>query len=428
MSESGPYKSLNPSLRGMGDSPTVAINELSNRLRLEGRDVYKLGLGQSPFPVPGPVVASLKEHAHEKDYLDVRGLRALRDAVASYHSGREGIDRRGDQVLIGPGSKELMFLAQLAYDGVLMVPAPSWVSYEPQARILGRRAQWLVTNRSDGWRLTPEALDAVCAAERPRPRLLILNYPSNPTGSSYSAGELEEMARVARKHRILVLSDEIYGEVHHSGDHVSLARYYPEGTVISSGLSKWCGAGGWRLGHFSFPAELDWLCRAMGSAASETFTTTSAPIQYAAVAAYSGDPVVATYVGRSRVVLRGLCRWIVERLANAGGDCGEPVGGFYLFPDFSSVREALGKREITSSPSLCERLLEDTGVAMLPGSCFGRPANELTVRLAFVDFDGQAALDAVAERGDGEVDEAFLRRHCGRVIEAIEIFCDWLGT
>ncbi len=428
MSDSGPYRSLNPSLRGMGHSATVAINERSNRLRESGREVFKLGLGQSPFPVPGAVVASLQEHAHQKDYLDVRGLRALRDAVAGYHASSEGIERSGEHVLIGPGSKELMFLLQLAYDGVLIVPSPSWVSYEPQARILGQRTQWLMTHRSDGWRLTPEGLDAVCREERARPRLMILNYPSNPSGASYTAEQLEGLAKVAREHRILMLSDEIYGEVHHTGEHVSIARFYPEGTVISSGLSKWCGAGGWRLGHVSFPKELDWLCQAMGAAASETFTTTSAPIQYAAVAAYSGNADVAEYVRRSRRVLRALCRWCVDRLMDAGAQCGDPVGGFYLFPDFSSLRERLAEREISSSPSFCEKLLEVTGVAILPGSCFGRPANELTTRLAFVDFDGEAALEGVAQLGDAELGDEFVRKYCDRVVRAVEALCGWLAA
>jgi len=427
MSEIGPLVSLNSNLRGMGQSATVAINERSNDLLAAGRTVYKLGLGQSPFPVPTSLVAALREHAHQKDYLPVKGLLPLREAIADYHSRREDVHRRARDVLVAPGSKELMFLAQLAYDGVLMVPAPSWVSYEPQARLLGHRTQWLFTHRSDGWLLTPDALDSVCASEEIRPRLLILNYPGNPSGASYTADALRELAAVARKHRILILSDEIYGEVHHTGGHVSIARFYPEGTIISSGLSKWCGAGGWRLGHFSFPAELSWLCDAMAAAASETYTSTSAPIQHAAVSAFADSEELIAYLRDSRRILRALCKWTVARLGEVGADCGQPVGGFYVFPDVSALRERLARRDMQSAPSLCERLLEDTGVASLPGSAFGRPANELTLRLAYVDFDGEAALAAASVR-TGELDEVFLRAHCGNVTTAIDAMCDWLGA
>jgi aspartate aminotransferase len=425
--DKGPIKTLNPNLRGLGHSATVAINEHSNRLLAEGKEVFKLGLGQSPFPIPERITEALRQNAHQKDYLPVKGLQALREAVVAYHNRSEGLHYSPEHVLVGPGSKELMFLLQLAYDGDLMVPAPSWVSYEPQARIVGRRTTWIMTNRSDGWRLSAEGLDAVCTNEGERPRLLILNYPSNPTGATFDEDGLKAIAEVARRHRLILLSDEIYGEVHHRGEHISVARFYPEGTIISSGLSKWCGAGGWRLGHFAFPESLSWLCEAMAAAASETFTSTSAPIQHAAVSAFEEDPALAEYLTRSRRVLGSLSSWCQGRIESVGGDCADPSGGFYLFPDFTGLREALKSRGITSSPQLCEALLEETGVAVLPGSVFGRPANELTLRLAYVDFDGDRALEAVGDVS-GLAGEAFLRAHCPRVVTAIDRMCDWLSS
>ena len=115
MQKGTPYNHLNLNVRGMKPSATVAINERSNALIAEGRQVYKMGLGQSPFPVAAPVVEALREHAPEKDYLPVKGLKALRDAVAAYHHRSHGVECSGDDVLIGPGSKELMFLLQLVY-------------------------------------------------------------------------------------------------------------------------------------------------------------------------------------------------------------------------------------------------------------------------------------------------------------------------
>src|SRR5688572_872258 len=126
-------------VRGMEPSPTVAINEQSDALRRRGVDVVKLGLGQSPFPVPNAVVEALRANARAKEYLPVKGLFEARDAVAQYHRRRTGISYSADDVLIGPGSKELMFLLQVVFDGVLVIPTPAWVSYAPQARIVGRR-------------------------------------------------------------------------------------------------------------------------------------------------------------------------------------------------------------------------------------------------------------------------------------------------
>jgi len=286
---SSPDVHLNLNVRGLGLSATLEINERSARLAREGRPVVRLGLGQSPFPVPDEVVEELRANAHRKDYLPVGGLRELQEAVARYHHRSQGIEVQGRDVLIGPGSKELMFILQLVHYGDLAIPTPSWVSYAPQAQIIGRRIRWLPTSPEHGHRLTPEALEALCAEDPGRPRVVILNYPGNPTGDTYPVDELKALARVARRHRVVLLSDEIYGELHHRGRHVSIARFYPEGTVVSSGLSKWCGAGGWRLGTFAFPPTLRWLQAAMAAVASETFTSTSAPIQHAAVRAFE-DP------------------------------------------------------------------------------------------------------------------------------------------
>lgn len=423
-----PQVNLNLNVRGMPASATVAINERSNALIAQGRQVFKLGLGQSPFPVAAPVVEALRQHAAEKDYLPVKGLAELRDAVAAYHRREDGIVRTGEDVLIGPGSKELMFLLQLVFYGDLVIPTPAWVSYAPQARIIGRQVRLVPTREDHEWRLMPEELARLCGEDPGRPRIFILNYPSNPTGATHRLEDLRALARVASEHRVVLLSDEIYGELHHKGQHVSIARFYPEGTIISSGLSKWCGAGGWRLGTFLFPPSMRWLLDAMAAAASETFTSTSAPIQHAAVTAFRGGVEIDTYLQRSRRVLGALGRWCHRRMTDAGLRCCKPAGAFYLFPSFEAHTEALAARGITTSPQLCERLLEDTGVAILPGSHFGREASELTARLAYVDFDGAAALDAVAGISrEASLDETFLRTYCTRVTTAIDRLCAWLA-
>ncbi|MCA8913011.1 MAG: aminotransferase class I/II-fold pyridoxal phosphate-dependent enzyme [Planctomycetes bacterium] len=418
---------INLNIRGMKPSATVSINEHSNQLKAEGRNIYKLGLGQSPFPVPDVVVDELKANAYQKDYLPVKGLKQLREAVADYHRRGEGLACTGDDVLIGPGSKELMFLLQLVYYGDLVIPAPAWVSYAPQAKIIGRNVNFLPTDAEHDWMLTAEVLDEHCSEDEGRPRVVILNYPSNPTGRTYTTDELEAIAKVAKKHKLVILSDEIYGELHHEGAHVSIARFYPKGTIISAGLSKWCGAGGWRLGTFTFPHELRWLLNAMASVASETYTSTSAPIQYAAVRAFRGGAELERYLWRSRKVLKALGNWIANRLNDAAIRTLEPQGGFYLFPDFTPFAELLHDRGIKTSAQLCNRLLEDTGVAILPGSEFGRPKEELTARLAYVDFDGARALAILESHGEAfQIDDDFLFTHCPNVVNAIDAICDWV--
>ena len=416
---------LNLNVRGMGPSATLAINEQSRRLIEEGRQVYRLGLGQSPFPVPTHVRDSLATNAHQKDYLAVKGLPALRQAAVDWVKRTEGLDYNPDHVLVGPGTKELMFLVQLVYYGDLVIPSPSWVSYAPQARIIGRHIHWLRTRPETGLGVEPDALEELCQRDPDRPRLLILNSPSNPTGLCYDTDQLQALAEVLRKYRVLALSDEIYSGTHFDGDHVSLARYYPEGTIISNGLSKWCGAGGWRLGFFVFPESLDWLSDAMAAVASETFTSTSAPIQYAAVTALQDHPAMDDYLGNSRKILAALADNAYRRLTDAGATMNRSSGGFYLFPRFESERNGFAARGIHDSQTFCERLLDETGVAVLPGNCFGRPSQELSLRLAIVDFDGEQALDVAKSE---PIDEAFIQRYCPRVTQAIERMAEWVST
>jgi aspartate aminotransferase len=422
----GPTSHLDPRVRGLSTSPTLAINETSARLRLEGRTVYRLGLGQSPFPVPETVAEELRRQAHQKDYLPVAGLPALREAVSAYHNRRDGLSSTANDVLIGPGSKELLFLAQLCYQGTLLLPSPSWVSYGPQADILGRPVRWLPTALKDDWRLTTDTLSEAVAELRGQPAMLILNYPNNPTGTTLGRGRLAKLADICRAARLLVISDEIYSEVHHHGEHASLASFYPEGTVISGGLSKWCGAGGWRLGTFIFPPQLRWLREAMAAVASETYTSVCAPIQYAAVEAYLGGSEMEDYLDLSRQVLRAVGEVSWAKLREAGLAVARPEGGFYLFPDASSLAPKLAERGIGDSTELCRQLLDETGVASLPGVQFGRPPEELTFRLATVNFDGARAMRAAAKAG-GRLNQRFVEDNCADLLNALRHLVSWFA-
>ena len=425
---SAPRIAVHPNVRGLQTSATLAIHEIGTRRIAAGESIYRLGFGQSPFPVPEVVVAALRAHAREKVYLPVRGLPALREAVARHFVRTRGQERDAQDVLIGPGSKELVFLLQMALDAEVLLPSPSWVSYAPQAAILGRRAHWLETARDDGWRLSPETLEQACRGRSGRRFLLILNSPSNPTGTSLGRSRLEDLASVARQYGVLVLADEIYAELHFAGAYDSMVSAYPEGTVVSGGLSKWCGAGGWRLGTMVFPPELRELLVSVAAIASETYSCVSGPVQHAAVTAFDGGVEIEAYLRTCRKVLEALGSAVTQRLIAAGVAVEPPEGGFYLFPDFSGHAENLRRRGITDGPTFCARLLEEAGVALLPGLAFGRPPEELTTRLAYVDFDGAATFAAAEAMAEEEgLDGAFLERWCGPTLEGVDRLCDWLA-
>ena len=409
---------LQNNIIGLKTSATLAINELSKKLITEGKEVFKFGLGQSPFPVPEIIVDELQKHAHQKDYLNVSGLIGLREEVANYHSNKNQYKYNAESVIIGPGSKELIFQTQLVLNCDLLLPSPSWVSYQPQAQILNKKVHWIKTTAETNWHVDPEELDKTCASLNSVNKLLILNSPNNPSGTTH--GNLKELANVAKKHNVIIIADEIYAELDFTGEYKSITHYYPEKTIVSSGLSKWCGAGGWRIGTLVFPDELSYIRDSVRTVASETFTAVSAPIQYAAIKAYSEDH--SEYLENSRLILKMIGDYIYKELSSVGVICQKPQGGFYMICDFSNVVNK--SHEINNDNTLCQKILNDIGFAMLPGSDFGMEEDKLLSRIAFVDFDGSKALKMISQEKPSL--DNFLDFTCPQIVKGISLLKEWV--
>jgi aspartate aminotransferase len=379
-------------------SDTLLINEQTRLREAGGERIVKFGFGQSPFPVFAPAVEALADHAADKAYLPVQGLAAAREAVAAFHREVDGVDWQAEEMLLAPGSKLLLFalLKALPADTEVLIPDPAWVSYAPQARMCHLATRRVTCSFESRWQVNAASLEeALSGRNEPnnRVRLLILNQPGNPTGLSLDHAEQAKLADIARRHDLLVLSDEIYGVLDHDGSHRAFARDYPEGTVTTTGLSKWCGAGGWRFGAMHVPAALGkaLFSRLLGIA-SETWSSVASPVQEAACVAYQRTPALEAYINRQREILTEIGQWAAHELDAAGIRTHAPDGGFYLYPDFEAHRQALARHGITTGSELTQALLEKCGVALLPGSAFGAPAERLTARLAYVDFDGEALL------------------------------------
>ncbi len=414
---------LNPHVTGLKESSTLAINMRANALRRSGRQIAHFGFGQSPFPVPDVLQEALRANVHHSAYLPTQGLPELREAVVDFYAEHFDYPHfHPDLTFIGPGSKELLFQLIYLLEGPLLVPAPSWVSYGPQAYLRGKPVVRLPTRRDNGYKLTAESLDAVCDELGHGPKLLVLNNPNNPTGAVYTDAECRDLAEICRAYGIIVLCDEIYAKLDFTcTPQASIARYYPEGCIISGGLSKVFAAGGYRLGVMMLPAELAALRAPLVSLISETFSAVSAPTQYAALTAYRDFASLRPFVEKTRGIHQTVCRYVHRRLTAAGLACPRPDGGFYLFPDFNAQREALRTQGILTSPHLAEALLEPHGVAALPGSDFYLPASYLGLRISPVDYDGSAALAATA-------DPASIDVHAHPVFRHIRFGCDQMAA
>lgn len=412
-------------------SGTLSLNEKTAQIEQEGRTVHKFGFGESPFLPPLRVRQAFESASHRKDYTPVAGLPALREKIAEFHSEIDGYPIDAEQVLVAPGTKPLLYNLMHAFqDANVFLPAPSWVSYAPQARIARHDVYQIPTSYADRWRVTPASLDQVLSthSEPSKHNLMVLNYPGNPDGLTYSRQELLDLSEVLHKHKVWVISDEIYGLLHHEGQHISLATVYPERTMVTTGMSKWCGAGGWRLGALILPSDAPvGLTNAMIGLGSEVYSCAAAPVQVAALSAYELDADLHQFLAGQRKILSVIGQQIHSKLSSSGIKVHPPQGGFYLLLDFSPYADQLKQQGIDSDIQLCERLIGDVGVALLPGTSFGMPADAYTARLAYVDFDGTSALEninAIEEKGT----EAFVAQHASKMLDGTQLLCNWFSN
>ena len=396
-------------------SATLAINEESNKLKKGGKKIFRFGFGQSPFPVPGSIILALKNAASKNTYLPMQGLEDLRSAIANDLNKNNNNQFESDDIVVGPGTKELIFLTQIAFNGDILLPAPSWVSYQPQALIAKNKVHWMQTSSNTNWFPTAKQIEDKIKTIKDRNLLLFINSPNNPSGTVCE--NLKEIATIAKKYKLVILSDEIYSRLTFNKKYVSVSNFYPEGTIVSSGLSKWCGAGGWRLGFFGIPKQLKELKNSLKILCSESFTSVSAPIQYAAIEAYEGDH--SDYLNRVRKILSFTGNYVYESLKSNVVNITKPEGGFYLFPEFTNAK-------FSSSSEMCKDILNKTGVALLPGSDFGLKSSKMVVRLSYTDFDGANFLRNTA--GGNKLDNANLKKNAPNIVEGVAALKEWSNS
>ena len=396
-------------------SATLAMNEESNRLKKSGKKIYKFGFGQSPFPVPESIISALRNNASKNTYLPMQGLEELRSAISNYLNKNNNNDFKPSDIVVGPGTKELMFLIQIAFEGEVLLPAPSWVSYQPQAFIAKNKVHWIQTSYTSNWFPTADQLENKIKSIKNKNLILFINSPNNPSGTVCK--NLEEIAEVSKKYKLIILSDEIYSQLTFNKNYRSISNFYPERTIVSNGLSKWCGAGGWRLGFFAIPNQLSELKNGLKILCSESFTSVSAPIQYAAVKAYTGDH--SAYLNSVKKILFLTGTYVYENLISNTINVTKPEGGFYLFPEFTNAK-------FSSSSEMCKDILDKTGVALLPGSDFGLDKKRMIARLSYTDFDGSNFLRNTS--GSKNLDNADLEKYAPNIVEGVIKLKAWSSS
>lgn len=371
------------SLAAPAPSATLAANERVRARIAAGVPVLHLAFGEAGLPVLPSVAERLGAAAGANGYGPVAGSPAVREAAAGYFD-RRGLPTSADRILVGPGSKALLYALLNVLPGDVVLPRPSWVSYAVQAALAGKRVLDVPIAQAAGGVPDPAALREALAA-RGGPAILVLTLPDNPTGTLAPAALVEEVCEVAREHEVLVVCDEIYRDLaYEPEDFLSPATLLPERTFLTNGLSKSMALGGWRIGFCRLPdgpLGAD-AAAALSGMASEVWSSLAAPMQHAAAHVLGEPDEVRDHVARSRRLHRLVTTAAHDRVTAAGAVCRPPSGGFYLYPDLEPLRPALARQGVSTGAQLAELLLERHDVAVLQGEAFGDDPGALRFRMA----------------------------------------------
>lgn len=360
-------------------SPTAAVLALATELRAAGRDIISLGTGEPDFDTPQHIKDAAQRAIEQgaTKYTPIDGTAALKAAVQQKFIRENRLDYETSQILVSSGAKQCLFnlcLGLLGPGDEAIIPAPYWVSYPDMVRLAGADPVIVSAGIDENFKITPTQL---AEAISDKTRLLILNSPSNPTGSSYSETELQALGAVVAKHpNVVVVADDIYEHIHWAADpFVSFAAACPDlfdRTVTVNGVSKAYAMTGWRIGYAAGPGA---LITAMKTIQSQSTSNPCSISQAAAEAALLGEQSPVHEMTRA---YRQRHDFVVAALNEVEGfECRPGEGTFYAFPRVSGALEAMG---LASDSDLVEHLLNDADVACVPGSAFGASGY---IRLSF---------------------------------------------
>jgi aspartate aminotransferase len=380
-------------------STTLAITAKANALKAEGHNVIGLGAGEPDFNTPIHIIEaayqSMKE-GHTK-YTASGGLISLKKAITNKLKQDQGLTYETSEIIVSTGAKHSLYsLFQAIIDegDEVIIPIPYWVSYPEQVKLAGGVPVYVEGKEENKFKITADDLKKSITKQT---KALVLNSPSNPTGSLYTAEELKAIGEICLQEDVLIVSDEIYEKLIYGGaKHTSIAELSPElkeQTIIINGLSKSHAMTGWRIGFAAGNAK---IIKAMTNLDSHSTSNPTTISQHGALAAYNGtqEPVE-----EMRQAFEERMNEVYERLITLPGiSCVKPNGAFYLFPN---AKEAVENTGFSTVDEWVEAILEEEKVALVPGSGFGAPDN---VRLSYA-----TSLDTIMEALDRI--ERFIIRH-----------------
>ena len=365
---------LSERLNRLAPSATLAMSQKSAELKAQGIDIINMSVGEPDFNTPDHVKAAAKQAIDDNwsRYSPVPGYPALREAICNKLRTENGLDYEPSQIVVGNGAKQAVcnvILAIVDSGDEVIIPAPYWVSYPQMVLMADGKPVFVEATIEQDFKITPAQLEA---AITPRTRALILCSPSNPTGSVYSAEELEALAVVLRRHpEVIVIADEIYEHINYVGAHASIASCegMKERTAVINGVSKAYAMTGWRIGFVAAPAD---LAKGVNKLQGQYTSGPCSVSQMAATEAFAADQACVEEMRQAFLRRKNLIVGLAREIP--GFEVNDPAGAFYLFPRISSYfGKTDGKRTIHTSTDFALYLLEEAHVAAVGGDAFGSP-------------------------------------------------------
>ena len=365
---------ISDSLKRIKPSPTIAVTQKARELKASGKDVIGLGAGEPDFDTPNNIKEAAIKAIKDGDtkYTAVDGTQILKEAIVNKFKRENNLDYTTDQITVGAGGKHVIYnlmMATLNKGDEVLIPAPYWVSYPDIVLLAGATPVAVECSEEQDFKITAKDLESKITNNT---KWLIINSPSNPTGSTYSEQEIKNLSQVLKRNpHVNILSDDIYEHITYGGFKFFTIAQIPElknRVVTMNGVSKSYAMTGWRIGYAAGPKE---IIKAISKIQSQSTTNPSSISQAAAVEALNGNQDFISIRAKAFEERRD---FVVNTLNSINGiKCLKPDGAFYVFP---SCKNLIGKKDINgkkieNDTDFVQSLLENNGVAVVQGSAFG---------------------------------------------------------
>ena len=361
-------------------SATLNCNEILSKKN----NIYNFGLGSNPLKQPQCFIEYLRHFSDKKDYVSASGIPELKNIIKDKYSD---YNYKVNNIIVGNGLKELLYLVQLVFQGKIFHITPSWVSYKEQILIMNRENDLVEihTDLKNNYKINIDELELKLKQFETEKKLLIFNNPNNPLGIFYNEEEVCKIAKILKKYNCIVLADEIYFDLTHFNKIKSISEYIPELTIRGTSISKNMACGGYRLGWITFPKELDYLFNKCNSYASSIYSCANLPTQYATYKMLENKQEFDNFIRLNNTIYKYIINKIIPILNSSNIKFVTPNSSWYIFLNFDLYSEKLTKIDINSSIDLNDYLLNKLNILTVAGEHFN--AKGLNIRFSLVNID-----------------------------------------